>query len=148
MILERNAYSSNHSYGPGHPVVRPRNSEPEHRRRKDSLGLQRCRRHPRVSFSEYHLRSVANSTRSIGPVDLTSTTVSNTSSVPTVTDSLFKQGTISTESIGISYVPTTSANNVSNGELDFGGVDTSKCVFHARAFAPSVMLRLYFKDNR
>nr|GAT49303.1 acid protease [Mycena chlorophos] len=61
----------------------------------------------------------------IGPVDLTSTTVSGVSSVPTVTDNLFSQGTIPVESIGISYVPTTSAN-AQNGELTFGGTDSSK----------------------
>ena len=43
-----------------------------------------------------------------------------------MTDNLFKQGTIPTESIGISYVPTTSSSEVANGELDFGSVDTSK----------------------
>lgn len=46
--------------------------------------------------------------------------------VPTVTDNLFSNGTISVESIGISYVPTTSATAVANGELTFGGVDESK----------------------
>ncbi|EPQ54402.1 acid protease [Gloeophyllum trabeum ATCC 11539] len=61
----------------------------------------------------------------IGPVDLTSTTVSGESSVPTVTDNLYAQGTIATESIGISYEPTTEAN-AANGELTFGGVDSSK----------------------
>lgn len=49
----------------------------------------------------------------------------STSSVPTVTDNLLSQGTITTESIGISYVPTTSADAV-NGELTFGGTDSSK----------------------
>lgn len=82
----------------------------------------------------------------IGPVDLTSGnqpcctvpprsltrlhitgTVSSTSTVPTVTDNLFKQGTISTDSIGISYEPST-GSDVMNGELDFGGNDTSKWV--------------------
>ena len=43
-----------------------------------------------------------------------------------MTDNLFTNGTISTESIGISYVPSTSSNEVANGELTFGGVDTSK----------------------
>ena len=43
-----------------------------------------------------------------------------------MTDNLFKQGTIPTESIGISYVPTTSTSEVANGELDFGGVDSAK----------------------
>jgi len=61
----------------------------------------------------------------IGPVDLTSGTVSGTSEVPTVTDNLFNDGTIATESIGISYNPTT-GNDIANGELTFGGVDESK----------------------
>ncbi|KAJ7069510.1 acid protease [Mycena amicta] len=61
----------------------------------------------------------------IGPVDLTSTTVSGVSSVPTVTDNLFSQGTIPVESIGISYVPTTTTD-AANGELTFGGVDDTK----------------------
>ncbi|CAK5284004.1 unnamed protein product [Mycena citricolor] len=61
----------------------------------------------------------------IGPVDLTSTTVSGATSVPTVTDNLFAQGTIPAESISISYVPTTAAG-VANGELTFGGMDATK----------------------
>jgi hypothetical protein len=61
----------------------------------------------------------------IGPVDLTSGTVSGTSEVPTVTDNLFSNGTISTESIGISFNPTT-GNDIANGELTFGGVDETK----------------------
>lgn len=61
----------------------------------------------------------------IGPVDLTTGTLSTGQAVPTVTDNLFSQGTISTDSIGISYVPSTSDSAV-NGELDFGGTDTSK----------------------
>lgn len=52
-------------------------------------------------------------------------TVSNTTTVPTVTDNLFTQATISTESIGISYIPTTSTGAL-NGELTFGGTDSSK----------------------
>ncbi|KAJ7143506.1 acid protease [Mycena crocata] len=62
----------------------------------------------------------------IGPVDLTTGTVGSTTSVPTVTDNLFTQGTIPIESIGISYVPTTSASSAANGELTFGGTDSSK----------------------
>ncbi|KAJ7643871.1 acid protease [Roridomyces roridus] len=62
----------------------------------------------------------------IGPVDLTSGTVSSTSTVPTVTDNLFSQGTIPVESIGISYIPTTDAGDVVNGELTFGGTDSTK----------------------
>ncbi|KAJ7758106.1 acid protease [Mycena maculata] len=61
----------------------------------------------------------------IGPVDLTTSTVSNTTTVPTVTDNLFTQGTIPVESIAISYVPSTSASAV-NGELTFGGTDSTK----------------------
>lgn len=61
----------------------------------------------------------------IGPVDLTRGTVSNAQTVPTVTDNLKSQGTISTEVIGISYEPTTSGA-VTNGELTFGGTDSSK----------------------
>lgn len=63
----------------------------------------------------------------IGPVDLTSNTVSNTDTVPTVTDNLFSQGTIPIEAIGIFYEPTTSANDgTMTGALDFGGEDSSK----------------------
>ncbi|KAJ7741273.1 acid protease [Mycena metata] len=62
----------------------------------------------------------------IGPVDLTTSTVTSTTTVPTVTDNLFKQGTIPIESIGISYIPSTSAGDVVNGELTFGGTDSSK----------------------
>lgn len=61
----------------------------------------------------------------IGPVDLTSGTVSGAQTVPTVTDNLFAQGAISADSIGISYEPTTSEDTV-NGELTFGGVDETK----------------------
>ncbi|KAK7468930.1 hypothetical protein VKT23_003425 [Stygiomarasmius scandens] len=61
----------------------------------------------------------------IGPVDLTEGTVSQEGQIPTVTDNLLSQGTISTESIGIFYQPTTE-ENLANGELTFGGVDESK----------------------
>lgn len=59
----------------------------------------------------------------IGPVDLTQGTTSDGNQVPTVTDNLFSQGTISTESIGIFFEP---ASEGSTGELTFGGVDTSQ----------------------
>ncbi|KAI9430550.1 acid protease [Lactarius indigo] len=63
----------------------------------------------------------------IGPVDLTKGTVKDDNTpVPTITDNLFNQGTISTESIGIFFQPSTSSDPVSNGELTFGGVDSSK----------------------
>ncbi|KAH7915073.1 acid protease [Hygrophoropsis aurantiaca] len=59
----------------------------------------------------------------VGPTDLTEGTVSNTDEVPTVTDNLYSQGTIGTEVLGIYFVPASESN--SNGELTFGGVDTS-----------------------
>ncbi|THU97135.1 acid protease, partial [Dendrothele bispora CBS 962.96] len=61
----------------------------------------------------------------IGPADLTQGTVSREGVVPTVTDSLYQEKLISTESIGIFYQPTTE-NNLANGELTFGGVDQAK----------------------
>lgn len=63
----------------------------------------------------------------IGPVDLTQGTVSNTTTIPTVTDNLFAQGTISEDSVGISFEPSTTANAM-NGELTFGGTDSTRCV--------------------
>ncbi|KAF8170922.1 aspartic peptidase domain-containing protein [Pholiota molesta] len=61
----------------------------------------------------------------IGPVDLTQGTVSGTTSVPTVTDNLSSQKTIPTESLAISFNPTTSNGEV-NGELTFGSTDSSR----------------------
>ncbi|TFK52338.1 acid protease [Heliocybe sulcata] len=61
----------------------------------------------------------------IGPVDLTEGTVSGNAPVPTVTDNLYAQGTIATESISISFSPST-GTDVANGEMTFGGVDDSK----------------------
>ncbi|KAK7681605.1 hypothetical protein QCA50_015338 [Cerrena zonata] len=61
----------------------------------------------------------------IGPVDLTEGTVSDGKPVPTVTDNLFAQGSISSNSIGIFYEPTTGTDAI-NGELAFGSVDSSK----------------------
>jgi len=60
----------------------------------------------------------------VGPTDLTSGTVSNTETVPTVTDNLYDQGTISSEVLGIYYVPAAASD--STGELTFGGIDSSK----------------------
>lgn len=45
--------------------------------------------------------------------------------VPTVTDNAFSQGSLSLNEVGISFEPTTSSS-VQNGELTFGGVDSSK----------------------
>ncbi|KIY46755.1 acid protease [Fistulina hepatica ATCC 64428] len=51
-------------------------------------------------------------------------TVTDTDAVPTVTDNLYSQGTIPTESIGIFYQPSTSSEELAGGELSFGGPDS------------------------
>ncbi|KAJ3567340.1 hypothetical protein NP233_g6431 [Leucocoprinus birnbaumii] len=63
----------------------------------------------------------------IGPVDLTQGTLSPATSslIPTVTDNLFSKGTISANEIGISFEPTTQ-EEVVNGEIAWGGTDSSK----------------------
>ena len=61
----------------------------------------------------------------IGPTNLTEDTVEGVLTVPTVTDNLLSQGTISTEVVGIYFAPS-SASSDTNGELTFGGIDTSK----------------------
>ncbi|KAF5366346.1 hypothetical protein D9757_011466 [Collybiopsis confluens] len=61
----------------------------------------------------------------IGPTDLTADTVNGASTVPTVVDNLFSQGTISQKVIGISFAPTTT-DEVTNGEIFFGGTDSAK----------------------
>ncbi|KAH9934559.1 family A1 protease [Epithele typhae] len=63
----------------------------------------------------------------IGPVDLTCGTLlpAINQCIPTVTDNAFSQGLISAHEIGISFEPTTTLGNT-NGELTFGGVDTTK----------------------
>ncbi|KAG2032187.1 aspartic peptidase domain-containing protein [Suillus americanus] len=60
----------------------------------------------------------------LGPVDLTQDTVSNTYEVPTVTDNLYTQKTISSEVLGVFFAPASSDD--SGGELTFGGYDASK----------------------
>ena len=47
------------------------------------------------------------------------------SRLPTVSDNLSSQGKISSEIVGISFKPTASLSS-GNGELTFGGVDSSK----------------------
>ncbi|KAH9982951.1 acid protease [Lactifluus volemus] len=63
----------------------------------------------------------------IGPVDLTIGTLSPAvnSTIPTITDNLFSQGTIASNIVSVSFEPTT-ASSVKNGELMFGGTDHSK----------------------
>ncbi|KZP14852.1 acid protease [Athelia psychrophila] len=61
----------------------------------------------------------------IGPTDLTANTVEGENTVPTVIDNLFSQGTICAPIIGISFEPTNVVDDP-NGELTFGGTDSSK----------------------
>ncbi|KAH9837240.1 acid protease [Rhodofomes roseus] len=62
----------------------------------------------------------------VGPVALTQGTLqSSDDTIPTVTDNLLSQGTISTEVLAVSFEPATSESDA-NGELTFGGTDSSK----------------------
>ncbi|KAL6304635.1 acid protease [Sparassis latifolia] len=63
----------------------------------------------------------------IGPQDLTCGTLSSDTSacIPTVTDNAYSQGLITADEVGISFEPTTSVSDT-NGEITFGGVDSSK----------------------
>ncbi|KAF8191217.1 aspartic peptidase A1 [Pholiota molesta] len=63
----------------------------------------------------------------LGPVELTVGTLSpgSESSIPTVTDTLYSHGLINAHTIGISFEPTT-VNEVINGEITWGGTDSSK----------------------
>jgi cathepsin E len=63
----------------------------------------------------------------IGPVDLTLDTLrpARSSEIPTVTDNLFSQGTISAHEIAVSFEPLTQLNQL-NGELTWGGTDSTK----------------------
>ena len=49
-----------------------------------------------------------------------------TSFIPTVTDNAFWQGLVPEHSIGIFFAPTGSMDGVTNGEIHFGGADSSK----------------------
>ncbi|KAJ7119119.1 family A1 protease [Mycena epipterygia] len=61
----------------------------------------------------------------VGPTDLTEDTVTGSTTVPTVTDNLFSQGTITSDLIGISFEPATSDDD-NNGSIAFGGTDSTK----------------------
>ncbi|EKM61622.1 uncharacterized protein PHACADRAFT_248326 [Phanerochaete carnosa HHB-10118-sp] len=65
----------------------------------------------------------------LGPTSLTIGTLSpdTTQSVPTVVDSLFQQAVIQQDLVAISFEPTNSVGNA-NGELTFGGTDSSKFI--------------------
>jgi len=62
----------------------------------------------------------------VGPVGLTSGTVSGVDTVPTVSDNLLSQGTISEEVLGVYYIP--SPETSKNGKLTFGGYDETAIV--------------------
>jgi len=51
----------------------------------------------------------------------------NNTIAPTVTDNLFHQGKIQKNQVAVSFVPTNSFPTV-NGELTFGGVDSTKYI--------------------
>jgi saccharopepsin len=70
--------------------------------------------------------SSADGILGVGPTDLTVGTVSNMETVPTVSDNLFSQGTISEEVLGVYFIPAPETSN--NGELTFGGYDESAIV--------------------
>ena len=72
--------------------------------------------------------------RSIGPTGLTFHSLTfphNASTIPTITDSLFAQGTIKQNVVAVALEPTTrtSGSDVSvTGELIFGGTDATKYI--------------------
>ncbi|KAK3823850.1 MAG: family A1 protease [Linnemannia elongata] len=80
-----------------------------------------------VASSSDGFKSGVDGVLGLGPVDLTLGTLSpdTSATVPTVLDNLFNQGTIPAHSYGVSFEPTTSSSEV-NGEITFGGVDSSK----------------------
>ncbi|KAL4064143.1 aspartic peptidase domain-containing protein [Scleroderma yunnanense] len=62
----------------------------------------------------------------VGPVDLSKGKVKpGGGALPTVTDNLYSEGTIPTDSLGIFYAPLTKVGEIT-GELTFGGVDETK----------------------
>jgi len=61
----------------------------------------------------------------LGPVDLTEGTVSGQSTIPTIMTNLCSQGTLPACVLGIQFAPT-DVESTENGELTFGGTDSSK----------------------
>ncbi|KIM81507.1 hypothetical protein PILCRDRAFT_787222 [Piloderma croceum F 1598] len=66
----------------------------------------------------------------VGPTDLTNHTINNSSLlVPTVTDNLYKQGSISIDLVSIAFAPTTAENdNTTVGLMTFGGTDSTRFI--------------------
>jgi len=73
----------------------------------------------------------------IGPAALTQGTVQGAGTIPTVTDNLFAQKTIPTESIGVFFEPSTldTLDPVTSGELTFGGINQTRITSDV-AFTP------------
>lgn len=74
-----------------------------------------------------HLKHGHQSSFSIGPEILTEGTLTDEpdTEIPTVTQNLYRQGMISEEVVGVSFAPTTTDDST-NGELTFGGTDSTK----------------------
>ncbi|KAF8169471.1 aspartic peptidase domain-containing protein [Mycena galopus ATCC 62051] len=67
-----------------------------------------------------------------GPVDLTEGTVSGSSTVPTVMDNLYSQGTISTEVLGISFAPFSGSTSVSPYS-SYWGITISSITYNGKS---------------
>lgn len=119
-------------YGSSDIVPLAHNRVPEYRRCIHCSGFQWRGWHPWVPSllpdQAIHYLPDPLTLCSIGPVDLTEGTIGENTPVPTITDNLIKQSTISTESIGIFYQPSTPSSAGPDGELTFGSVDSSKYV--------------------
>jgi hypothetical protein len=64
---------------------------------------------------------------SLGPTDLSASSLSGGKTAPTVMDNLYKSGAILEHVLGVFFQPTSKSNDMSkSGELFFGGVDSSK----------------------
>ena len=74
---------------------------------------------------------------SLGPEDLTEDTLSpdTTSEIPTVEDNIFSGCGTDSDTIGIYFEPTTSAETV-NGELTLGGSDFTRFLPNSEVFIP------------
>ncbi len=70
---------------------------------------------------------MSNHMSSIGPVDLTVGTLSPAvnQSIPTVTDNAFSEHFLTANEVSVSFEPT-DIEVITNGELTFGGTDSTK----------------------